>query len=267
MRLIRRPAEYLGKGVIGRARNTIYAAGFFFKVIKETGNFIKRKKGTRISSKVLTLQILFTGFEALTIIAIIALGLGAVIIIQGISLLPQFGQGELIYDILIIVITRELGPILTAFIVIARSATAISTELGNMVVSHEIEAFMSVGIDPFSYLVVPRFLGVSISLILLNIYFNLFGLVGSYFLTLLIKPIKFVEYFNQLLSRYNPADIFSSLSKCLIFGIIISLSATINGLRVEQSSTEIPQVAIRAVSQSFKYCIIATAIITIIYYL
>ncbi|MBN1646871.1 MAG: ABC transporter permease [Spirochaetales bacterium] len=266
MKLLR-PAEYLGRNVISKFRSIVYAAGFFTRVLKETGNFITRKRGTHISSKVLTMQVLFTGFEALTIVAIIALGLGAAIIVQGLSLLPQFGQGELIYDILIIVITRELGPILTAFIVIARSATAISTELGNMVVSHEIEAYVATGIDPISYLVVPRFLGVTISLVLLNIYFNVFGLIGSYFLTLLIKPVKFMEYFNRLLSKFRVEDFFSSILKCLVFGVIISMCATINGLRVEQSSTEIPQVAIRAVSQAFKYCIITTAIITLIYYL
>lgn len=262
-----KPAEVIGKSVIKKIKSFLYAMGFFFIVLRETINFIFKKKGTHISSKVLTMQILFTGFEALTVIALIALSLGAVIIIQGISLLPQFGQGDLIYDILIIVITRELGPILTAFIVIARSATAISTELGNMVIGHEIEAYVSVGIDPVSHLVAPRFLGVSFSIIILNIYFNVFGLIGSYFLTLLIKPIKFIEYFNSLLTRFHADDIFSSLIKCFVFGIIISLSATIYGLKVEQSSTEIPQVAIKAVSQSFKYCIVATAVITMIYYM
>ena len=261
-------AQKIGHSVISKIRMVLYALGFFFRVFKETGNFLTKKRGIRrISGRVLTMQILFTGYEALTIISIIALGLGALIIIQGISLLPKFGQGDLIYDILIIVITRELGPILTAFIVIARSATAISTQLGNMVISHEIEAFMAVGIDPISYLVAPRFIGVTFSIIILNIYFNIFGLIGSYFLTLLIKPVKFQEYFFKLLSKFQFADIFSSLLKCFVFGVIISLSATIYGLKVEQSSTEIPQVAIKAVSQSFKYCIVATAIITMIYYL
>ena len=109
--------------------------------------------------------------------AFIALALGALIIVQGNSILPRFGQGKLLYTLLVIVITRELGPLLTAFIIIARSGTAIATELGNMVISHEIEAYVAVGINPIAYLVVPRFLGVTVSMVLLTVYFNFFGLV------------------------------------------------------------------------------------------
>jgi phospholipid/cholesterol/gamma-HCH transport system permease protein len=213
------------------------------------------------------MQILFTGVEALAVISVISLALGAVIIVQGVSLLPQFGQGKLIYPILIAVITRELGPILTAFIIIARSGTAIATELGNMVVSHEIEAYVSVGVNPLSYLVAPRILGVTVSLILLNLYFNIFGLIGSYFITQLVKPVQFIEYFRNLLGYIRPVDILSSTVKSLVFGIIIGVVATYNAFKVEQSTTEIPVVAIKAVGQSFVLCIIANAIITVVYYI
>ncbi len=117
----------LGSWAINRTKEFVYSAGFFFEVMKETAFFFRRKT---VGFKVLVMQILFTGFEAITVIAVLSLSLGAVLIIQGISLLPQFGQGQLIYLILITVITRELGPILTAFIIIARSGTAIATEIG-----------------------------------------------------------------------------------------------------------------------------------------
>lgn len=254
----------LGRWAIQIVKEFFYAAGFFFEVIKETTLFLRRK---HVGFRVLVMQILFTGFEALTVIMILSLSLGAVLIIQGVSLLPQFGQGDLIYSILITVITRELGPILTAFIIIARSGTAIATELGNMVVSHEIEAYVSVGVNPISYLVVPRFLGVTISILLLNVYFNLFGLVGSYFITQLISPIPINEYFRNLLLHIHAADILSSLLKSFVFGVIISVVATYNGFRVEQSSTEIPQYVIKSVVQCFILCILANAIITLVYYI
>lgn len=254
----------LGRWLIEKMRSFAYAAGFFFLVIKEALLFIRRKQ---VGFKVLVMQILFTGFEALAITGLIAMALGAVIIVQGVNLLPQFGQGQLIYAILITVITRELGPLLTAFIITARSGTAIATELGNMVISHEIEAYVSIGINPISYLVVPRFLGVVISMLLLNIYFNIFGLVGSYFLTQLIRPIQFMEYFGNLLSQIRLADITSSFVKSIVFGAIISTVATYNGFAVQQASTEIPQKVIKAVGQGFILCIVADAIITMIYYL
>lgn len=254
----------IGKTIRLKIKGIAYSMGFFFQVLRETFFFVRRKQ---VGFKVLVMQILFTGFEALSVIAVISLGIGAALIIQGISLLPQFGQGQLIYTILITVITRELGPILTAFIIIARSGTAIATELGNMVINSEIEAYISVGINPISYLVVPRFLGVTISLFILNIYFNIFGLVGSFLITQLIRPIPFQEYFSNLLAHLKAADIASSLIKSLVFGVIISVVATYNGFKVQRATTEIPQVVIKAVGQGFILCILANAAITVVYYI
>ncbi|MCK4540825.1 MAG: ABC transporter permease [Spirochaetales bacterium] len=241
-----------------------YAMGYFFQVLKETIKFIMSR---HVGLKVLRMQILFTGVEALGITAILAVSLGAVIIIQGVSLLPQFGQGQLIYTILITVITRELGPLLTAFIIIARSGTAIATELGTMTYSHEVEAYISVGINPIAYLVVPRVLGVTISLLLLNIYFNLFGLIASYFVTQFFTTVQFLEYFRNLLQTLTTSDIFSSLIKSVVFGVIISTIATFYGLHLEQSSTEIPIVVIKAVAHSVVVLLLADVFITLIYYM
>lgn len=254
----------LGSWFKAKVKNFLYASGFLLTLLRESILFIKRGQ---VGFRVLVMQILFTAVEALGIISLISLSLGAVIIIQGITILPKFGQGNLIYTILIIVITRELGPILTAFIIIARSGTAIATELGNMVVSHEIEAYLSVGINPFSYLLVPRFLGVILSMMLLTVYFNLFGLFGSYVVTQFVKPIQFLEYFRNLLSTMEVVDIISSLIKSIVFGIIIGFIATYQGFHVQIASTEIPQIAIKAVGQGFVLCILANALITMIYYI
>ncbi|MBN2534729.1 MAG: ABC transporter permease [Spirochaetales bacterium] len=247
-----------------KIKNFFYAMGFFFQILKETLFFIKRKQ---VAFGVLVLQIYFTGVKALSIITFIALAMGVIIIIQGITLLPQFGQGSLIYIILTTIITRELGPILTAFIVIARSGTAIATELGHMVVTHQMEAYISVGINPVSYLLVPRFLGVTISIVILTIYFNIVGLCASFFITRLIKNMQFMEYFQNLLAALKLSDIVVCLVKSFVFGVIISIVATYNAFKVKVSSTEIPQVVIKAVGQGFVLCIIANVIITLVYYI
>lgn len=241
-----------------------YAAGFFYRSIVAVSQYFYRPQ---IGHRVITMQLLFTGVEALALLALIALALGAVIIIQGMSVLPQFGQGSLIYRILIMVITRELGPLLCAFVVIARSATAVSTELGHMVVSHQIEAYVATGVDPVRYLAAPRFIGITLSMLILNVYFNLFGLAGSYLLTRLFQPIHFTEYFHNLLIFLRTTDIVSTLLKSFVFGLIISHTAVYNGLKVQQSSTEVPQRVIKAVVQGFSLCILADAVITMIYYL
>ena len=212
------------------------------------------------------MQILFTGVEAIGISTVLAIGIGATINIIGSSILPQFGQGRLIYTLLIAIITRELGPLLTAFIITARSGTAIATELGGMVVSHEIEAYISVGIDPISYLAVPRFLGVTLSSFFLNIYFNVFGLLGSYIVLSYLRPIPFSEYYSGLMDAFRAIDIGTGLTKSLIFGALISIIATYQGFSVQRASTEVPQAGIRAVSYSLIALVIADGILTIISY-
>ncbi|MFW6215755.1 MAG: ABC transporter permease [Alkalispirochaetaceae bacterium] len=254
--------ERIGRKAVGSLQSFAYAMGFFFEILKETVTYLRENR----SKRVLTFQILFTGVEALSVIAVLALALGAIIIIQGVSLLPQFGQGSLIYTILITVITRELGPILTAFIVTARSGTAISTELGNMVINHEIEAYVATGINPINYLVVPRFIGVIVSVVLLNLYFNIFGLLGSYFLTQFVEAVGFVDYFSSLLRALSPVDVLSSIIKSVVFGAVISTVATYYGFKVERSATEVPQTAIKSVGQGFMLLIVANALLTLVYY-
>ena len=256
--------ERIGARTIARVRSVGYALGFMVEVFRQTGRFFTRRA---TAYRVLTMQILFTGVEALSVVATISLSIGAIIVIQGLSLLPQFGQGQLIYSILIIVITRELGPILTAFIVTARSGTAIATELGSMVISHEVEAFSVTGINPIQHIVVPRLIGVTLSTFVLNLYFNVFGLMGSFVVTQFVNPISLAEYSNGLLAALSVTDVAASIVKSLVFGVITALVATYYGFQVERSSTEIPVAAIRSVGRGITLLILANAVITLAYYL
>lgn len=253
----------LGRSARQKASSLLYGLGFFFNVIKETVWFFRR---SQVGYKVLIMQILFTGYEALAINAVMAVAIGAAINVIGSSLLPQFGQSQLMYTILIIVITRELGPLLTAFVITARSGTAIATELGTMVVHHEIEAYLSVGLNPVSYLVVPRFIGVVVSMLVLTVYFNIFGLIGSYIVVQIIKPTPVAEYLGALLSTLTVGDVVSGLSKAFVFGVVVSVVATYQGFSVNRASTEIPVAGIRAVGQSFLLIIVADILVTLMQY-
>ena len=253
----------LGRSARLRTSSLLYGLGFFFNVLKETARFFRR---SQVGYKVLIMQILFTGYEALAINAVMAIAIGAAINVIGSSLLPQFGQSQLMYTILIIVITRELGPLLTAFVITARSGTAIATELGTMVVNHEIEAYLAVGLNPISYLVVPRFIGVVVSMLVLTVYFNIFGLLGSFIVVQVIKPTPILEYLTSLLSELSVGDVVSGLVKALVFGIVVSVVSTYQGFSVNRASTEIPVAGIRAVGLSFILIIVADILVTLMQY-
>ncbi|MFH2012971.1 MAG: ABC transporter permease [Pseudomonadota bacterium] len=227
----------------------------------------ERRFGLNVIINTTLKQIYFTGIEALKIITLISLIIGAAVIIESGAQLEKLGGESLIAPILIMVIIRELGPLLTAFIVIGRSGTAIATELGNMVIAHEIEAVEVMGISPIHFIIAPRIIGVTIAVIVLSVYFNLVAMVGGLLLSTLITNSKFSIFLHNLATSLTLTDIFVSLLKSLIFGLIISLVCSYNGLSVRFSSTEVPQAATRGVVNSILSCFIINFIITLLFYL
>lgn len=252
-----------GAAAIQMWKDVFYGLGFFWLVIRES---VKLNSHRGVGWKVVVNQILFTGVNALAIILLIAISLGAVIIFEG-SQLFSLGQNSLLYTILITIITRELGPLLTAFIVMARSGVAIATELSNMVINQEIEAYMAVGINPISYLVVPRFLGVTVSVVALTLLFSAAGLAGAWLIVQFVQPLPAAEYFTNLLSLLTVTDLTASLVKSLAFGMVIAIVSSYHGFQANQSPTEVPVLVIKAVGRGFGLLIIVNVIITVVFLL
>jgi len=245
-------------------RQLFYKLGFFARTLKGVGSFVKRWK---VSVRVMVMQVVFTFVQAMGISILLALGIGAAVNLIALPFLEKISQQHIIYSLLIIIITRELGPLLTAFIVIARSATAIATEIAGMVINHEVEAYISVGVDPIEHLAVPRFLGVTVSLVLLNIYFSVFGLAGSYVIARIFNGLPADYYYSNLLHNLSVQDIFMSVVKSAAFGMIISIVAITEGLAVERARTEVPVAGLRAVTNAFAGCIVVAIILTTMYYM
>lgn len=254
----------LGRNVRQKVSDFFYMIGFLGKLI--TASFFFASNG-KTSRKILTMQLLFTYVEALPICCFLAAGLGSSIVLLGNTVLASFGQEKLTYFLQVLLIMRELGPLLIAFIVTARSATAIATEISTMVVRHEIEAYISVGIDPISHLAAPRFLGVTLSMFFLNIYFSLFGLIAPSIIIQFVSSTNIVEYFNNLFANITIKIILISILKSIVFGMIISGSATLYGFSAGRASTEIPMAGLKAVSKAFLYIIIADVFITVMSYI
>ncbi len=254
----------LGHSLINKVKEFLYMTGYLGKLIAASFLFAQRGKTAR---KILTMQLLFTYVEALPICCFLAAGIGSSVFMIGNSFLTALGQGKLKYDLLVLLIMRELGPILIAFIVTARSATAIATEISTMVVRHEIEAYISIGIDPIAHIAAPRFLGVTFSLFFLNIYFSLFGLLCPAIIIQFVSTTSISDYIRNLFLSLDLKIILISILKSLVFGMIISGSATLYGFSAGRASTDIPLAGLKAVSKAFLYIIIADVFITVLSYM
>lgn len=211
-------------------------------------------------------QIYFAGIQALPEVLIIGMFIGIVIITQ-IANITGVGSGVLTSKILIWVIVRELGPLLAAIIIIARSVTAIASELGAMNVQGEIESIVIMGIDPLRYLIVPRIFALALSVVVLTIYFEFSAIFGGIVVTSIFWDVPFEQYTTGMLSSLSIKEVGVSLIKSLLFGFGIAAVCCLNGLRVKQSITKIPQATTRATIQSLFLVFAFDGIITFMFFI
>jgi len=224
------------------------------------------RQNSAISFDVLKRQVLFTGVEAVGLSMMIAMLLGALIIVEGYQLLTVMGQTDWIYKILIFAMVRDLGPFIICFIVLARSGTAITTELGNMVVSKEVDALHVMGISPISYLVAPRVLGMMLSLLVLMSYFLMSGIFGGFLVSNLFQSIVFGDFLARVLNELRLLDIVFMLFKVCVAGLFISLISCYHGLTVNKAITEVPQRNIKAVGRGVMAVCVVHLLTGLMYY-
>ncbi|MBI2412288.1 MAG: ABC transporter permease [Deltaproteobacteria bacterium] len=255
----------LGRTLLERARVLFE----FWKIIFHTAESVifRFNLGRKATLDVLLKQVYFTAFEALPIISWIALIIGLIIVTQSLSILPRLGGEGLIGEILVWVLVRELGPVFASVIVIARSGTAMASELGLMKSSNEVSALEVMGIDPMHYLVAPRVLGAMISVFVLTFYFEAISIFGGYILAGFGKNIAFSVFVDSIMQAMGFIEISVSLLKSLLFGLIIGTVSSYYGLRVKKSITEIPQATTKAVIGSLRLVFVADAVITILFFI
>lgn len=258
-------AEWTGKRFFDVTRNIFEIVDLFCVSLKELCTW--NRCGKRVLSNLLFRQILFTGVDALPIISIISILLGAIVVTQSTTQLPLLGGEEFIGKVITVVIIRELGPLLTAIIVIGRSCSAIATELGIMRINQEVEALEMMGISVTRLLVLPRVLGCLISMLFLTIYFDVMAILGGFAISNIQMAIPMELYLHRIALSLNFNDIFVFLLKSVSFGIIIAVVSVYNGLKVKHFATEVPQATTKAVISSVVACFLYNSALTIIFYM
>lgn len=229
--------------------------------------FFDQAQGLRTIFSVVSAQIYFTGFQALPLISVLALASGSIVIMQSQAQLNLLGGAEMIGNLLVVVIVREISPLLTALIVIARSGTAVASEIGNMKVNREIEALEVMGINPLSYVVFPRLVGGIISVLCLAFYFILVALIGGFLVTRLVDDTPFSFYADSLARAFAAEDVLLFILKNSFSGAIIFTVSSYQGLQVQRGPHEVPQVTTKAVVNSVVYVTVFNLIVTTLFYL
>ena len=212
------------------------------------------------------LQIRFTGLDAFLLVGGTALLLGAVTLIQAFSQLSGLGAENYIGVLMVLIILRELGPLLTAVLVIGRSSTAIAAELGTMQLNGEVDALVLHGVNPYQYLLLPRWLGVLVALFSLVVFFDAAALGGGFLVAKLKYGITFGFYMDSVRQTLSNRDFVATLLKVVLFAGAITFHACHFGLRIRRSQTEIPQAVTKTVVSALVAVFLIDGLVAALFY-
>lgn len=182
-------------------------------------------------------QIHFIGVRSVFVILFTGAFTGMVLGLQGYYTLRKFGSEGFLGSAVALSLIRELGPVLTALMVIGRAGSAMCAEVGIMRNSEQIDALECMAVDPYRYLIVPKLLAGIIVLPLLTAIFDVIGIFGGYLVGVGLFGVNEGAYFQGMYASVVWADIEMGLVKSLVFGLLLVWICTCKGffLHLEQT--------------------------------
>ena len=206
-----------------------------------------------------------SGANAVGITALLGFLIGVILAFQSAVAMGKFGAEIYVADLVVIVLFRELGPLLTAFVLAARTGSAFAAEIGTMKVNEEIDALTTMGLEPVQFLVIPRILAAVFVTPLLTMFNNLLGVVGC---VLVMIPMGFapITLLNQIQGAASLTDLFGGLAKTFVFGFLIAGIGCLRGLQTKTGASAVGDSATRAVVTSIIAIVVADGIFAMVYY-
>lgn len=202
-------------------------------------------------------QMLDIGFNTLPLALMIGLFTGMIVALQTGIELKSLGLQRLVGSIVGLSLVREMGPVITAFIVAGRVGSAMAAELGTMAVSEEVDALRSLGIDPVRFLAMPRIFSAILMLPLLTTYSIIVGLYGGALISQTFLGVDSIIYFKQTYESLSFNDVVKGIGKTFIFGAIFSTVSCYMGLTTLNGAEGVGKSTTRAVVISLTLILIS----------
>ena len=245
----------IGRSILDMLQIMGEAALLFFAVLR------RLRLNARASARLLA-QLVRIGTDTVPLTFLVSLFVGMVLVVQAADQLAQYTQ-EILGSIVGLAMTKELGPVIMAFLIAGRAGSAIAAEIGSMNVYDEINALKTMDIDPIEFLVVPRFAAMTLALPMLVLYADVIGVLGGA-LVISFDPairISVHQYFDNLTEWINFKDIVVGVVKGFVFGITVSVIACTFGLRTKGGAEGVAVATTAAVVWSFVLIIVFDYII------
>ncbi len=229
-------------GFIGRKTSSV-AKGIHdaSKLINDTfyWTFLSPFKGKAIRVRATISEMVKAGYNSVPIVAVISFFVGIILALQAAYQLKKVGALIYVANLVGVSISRELGPILTAIIVSGRSGSAYAAEIGSMKAAEEVNALVSMGINPVRFLVVPKLIALMLMLPALTLFSDVIGIAGGLILAWTVLDINPYTYFQQTINSLLIKDIMTGLIKAFAFGAVITIVGAYQGFKVEGGAEEV----------------------------
>src|SRR5437588_4784629 len=228
--------------------------------------FIAPFQGKPIRLQQTISQAMQVGVRALPILSLITFFIGLILALQSAYELRKFGAITFVANAVAISMTRELGPLITAIVVIGRSGSAFAAEIGTMRVTEEIDALETMAIHPVDFLVAPKFFAMTIMLPCLTIWANSMGILGGALFGVTQAGFFFGRYIRASLDTLFLRDIVTGLIKSVVFGIAITSVGCHEGLTTGVGAEEVGRCTTRAVVVSIFLVILVDVLFTTLFF-
>lgn len=241
-------AGYVGRGVSRAVLSLVDLMIFIGKALYQAvgrGEFKNRATRNALSA-----QLIFSGVDALPVLTLLALALGLSITSQILTLAEALASRADVTRLLVSIVGLEFGSLITAFLLIGRTGSAIAVDLGNMKLHREVEGLEMLGIDLMDFFVAPRVLGVAVAQMVLAVWFYLVALYGGIVLSGLLLSRTHFAFLTPLAEQFDGGQAVLFLIKNFLFGLIIAGTACSRALAIGASPTEVPQQTQRSIVSS-----------------
>jgi phospholipid/cholesterol/gamma-HCH transport system permease protein len=211
-------------------------------------------------------QAMAVGVEALPIVSLISFFVGMIFALQSAYQLRKLGALQFVADAVAIAITRELGPLMTAIMVIGRSGSSFAAEIGTMKVNEEIDALETMALKPVHFLVAPKFLAMIIMLPCLTCWADFMGITGGGLFGVSDGPFTWRSYFTRSLDALVLRDVTTGLIKSVMFGVVITAVGCLEGFSTGLGSEQVGRSTTSAVVKCIFMVILVDLVFTAIFY-
>jgi len=224
-------------------------------------------RGRRLRPQRAIHQAMAVGVEAIPIVSLISMLFGLIMALQTAHELKKFGMISLVAEAVVVATLRELGPLITAIVVIGRSGSAFAAEIGTKKVTEEVDALRTMGFDPVAFLVAPKFLAMVVMVPALTVWANLMGVVGGSIFGVAGAHFTFASYFHATLDAVVLNDVFTGLTKSVVFAMVITAVGCREGFGTGAGAEEVGRATTSAVVTSIFMVVMVDMVFTTLFYL